>query len=159
MIAAIQKLLSEIGSGGRQAVRFGDNDYRLAAAALLVHAAEVDGEESPVARDKIRTVLQRRFALDDQQTARLVAAATKAEHEAVDLYHFTSLLNRRLDDTGRRRIVQMMWEIVCADDRVTEIEDNLIWRAADLLGVSGRERIELRRQVEAARSNPAGKPA
>jgi len=40
-----------------------------------------------------------------------------------------------------------MWEIVYADGRVTEFEDNLLWRAADLLGVSSRERIELRRNV------------
>jgi len=41
----------------------------------------------------------------------------------------------------------MLWEIVYADGKVSEFEDNLIWRAADLLGISSRERIELRRQV------------
>jgi uncharacterized tellurite resistance protein B-like protein len=41
----------------------------------------------------------------------------------------------------------MMWEIVYVDGRVSEFEDNLLWRAADLLGVSSRERIELRRHV------------
>ena len=33
--------------------------------------------------------------------------------------------------------------------RVDEFEDNLIWRAADLLGVSSRERIDLRQRVAA----------
>ncbi len=41
----------------------------------------------------------------------------------------------------------MMWEIVFADGHVTEFEDNLLWRAADLLGISSRERIALRQQV------------
>jgi hypothetical protein len=41
----------------------------------------------------------------------------------------------------------MMWEIVYADGRRDELEDNLLWRAADLLGVSPRERIELRRRI------------
>jgi uncharacterized tellurite resistance protein B-like protein len=41
----------------------------------------------------------------------------------------------------------MLWEVVYADGKVSEFEDNLIWRAADLLGISSRERIELRRQV------------
>ena len=45
----------------------------------------------------------------------------------------------------------MMWQIVYADHQVTEFEDNLIWRAADLLGVSSRERIELRRRVAGGR--------
>ena len=66
---------------------------------------------------------------------------------AVDLYHFTHLLNRALDDDGRAKIVEMMWEIVYADGQRDELEDNLIWRAADLLGVSANERIALRRRV------------
>jgi uncharacterized tellurite resistance protein B-like protein len=41
----------------------------------------------------------------------------------------------------------MMWEIAYADGKVSEFEDNLIWRAADLLGISSRERIELRQRV------------
>jgi uncharacterized tellurite resistance protein B-like protein len=40
-----------------------------------------------------------------------------------------------------------MWEIVFADGRMNEFEDNLMWRAADLLGVSSRERIAARRRV------------
>jgi len=41
----------------------------------------------------------------------------------------------------------MMWEIVYADGRRDELEDNLVWRAADLLGVSQGERIALRRRI------------
>ena len=77
---------------------------------------------------------------------------TVADRDAIDLYRFTSLLNRSLDEAGRLRIVEMMWEIVYADRRVTELEDNLIWRAADLLGISSRERIELRQRVTSRES-------
>ena len=77
----------------------------------------------------------------------MIDKATAAEHEAVDLYHFTSLLNRTLDEDGRAKIVEMMWEIVYADGQRDELEDNLLWRAADLLGVSQRERIDLRRRI------------
>jgi uncharacterized tellurite resistance protein B-like protein len=92
-------------------------------------------------------VVKRRFELDDAAADELIDKATTAEHEAVDLYHFTSLLNRALDEPGRARVIEMMWEIVYADGRRDELEDNLLWRAADLLGVSPRERIELRRRV------------
>jgi len=80
-------------------------------------------------------------------TGSSIDLGTRAEHEAVDLYHFTSLINRTLDEPGRLGVVEMMWEIVLADGRVTEFEDNLMWRAADLLGVSSRDRIALRRRV------------
>jgi uncharacterized tellurite resistance protein B-like protein len=49
----------------------------------------------------------------------------------------------------------MMWEIVYADGRRDELEDNLLWRAADLLGVSARERIDLRRRI-GGRAEPGG---
>jgi uncharacterized tellurite resistance protein B-like protein len=126
----------------------------VAAAALLVHAAEIDGSISPTERAKLHALIKQRFALADNETDELVREATEAEHEAVDLYHFTSLINRSVDEAGRRRIVEMLWEVVYADGKVSEFEDNLIWRAADLLGVSSRERIELRRQVSGDASVP-----
>jgi hypothetical protein len=43
----------------------------------------------------------------------------------------------------------MMWEIVYADGKPNEFEANTIWRAADLLGVSSRQRVALRQLVEA----------
>ncbi len=49
----------------------------------------------------------------------------------------------------------MMWEIIYADGRVSEFEENVIWRASDLLGISSRERIEIGRRIAAERA-PSG---
>ena len=152
MFEAFRKFLADVTDGAKQPIHFAENDYRLAAAALLVHAAAIDGDLSEVERDKLHAVIKRRFDLDDATTDVLVAEATEAEHEAVDLYHFTSLINRSLDEDGRRRIVKMMWEMVYADGRMNEFEDNVVWRASDLLGISQRDRVEMRREV-AAMSN------
>ncbi|MBC7580183.1 MAG: TerB family tellurite resistance protein, partial [Tardiphaga sp.] len=48
---------------------------------------------------------------------------------------------------GRIRLDEMMWELVYADGRVPEFEENVVWRAADLLAVSSRDRIELKRRI------------
>src|SRR5260221_14779871 len=159
MFAAFRKFLADFAAGDKHPARCGEDDYRLAASALLVHAAAIDGEVSPVGRDKLHAVIRRRFELDEAATNELVAEATAAEHEAVDLYHFTSLINRSLDEAGRRRVVEMMWEIVFADGRISEFEDNLLWRAADLLRISSRERIELRRQVGGRPGRPGPQSA
>jgi uncharacterized tellurite resistance protein B-like protein len=147
MFESFRKFLVEVSQGGEHPAHFEHNDYRLAAAALLVHAAAIDGSISDVERNKLHSVIKQRFDLDEAEADALVAEATEAEHEAIDLYHFTSLINRVLDENGRRRVIEMMWEIVYADGRVTEFQSNLIWRAADLLGISSRERIELGRRV------------
>jgi uncharacterized tellurite resistance protein B-like protein len=147
MFESFRNFVAEFVDGGKHPSQFADNDYRLAATALLVHAAAIDGDMSPTERDKLHAVIKRRFALDDAATDELIDKATAAEHEAVDLYHFTSLLNRMLDEEGRAKVIEMMWEIVYADGKRDELEDNLLWRAADLLGVSPRERIDLRRRI------------
>jgi uncharacterized tellurite resistance protein B-like protein len=147
MFDSFRNFLVEFVDGEKHPGQFAEHDYRLAAVALLVHAATIDGEMSPRERDTLHAVVKRRFALDDAAADELIDKATLAEHDAVDLFHFTSLLNRTLDEEGRARVVEMMWEIVYADGRRDELEDNLVWRAADLLGVSQSERIALRRRI------------
>jgi uncharacterized tellurite resistance protein B-like protein len=108
---------------------------------------------SDAERGKLQSLLQQRFELDDAATGELIEQAAAADEKAVDLYHFTHLLNDALDDNGRLRMVEMMWTIAYADGAVSEYEDNLIWRVADLLGVSSTERIALRHRVAAARKS------
>src|SRR6266516_5088523 len=154
MFDSFRRFLSEASEGGAHPIRFEHDDYRLAAAALLVHAADIDGDIDDLEREKLHAVIKQQFALDEATTDELVAEATEAEHEAIDLYRFTSLIDRSLDEEGRRRVVEMMWEIAYADGDVDEFERNLIWRAADLLGVSSRERIELGQHVAGRRGTP-----
>jgi uncharacterized tellurite resistance protein B-like protein len=156
MFESFRNFVAEFVDGEKHPSQFADDDYRLAAVALLVHAAAIDGDMSRSERDKLHAVVKRRFSLDEASADELIDKATLAEHESVDLYHFTSLLNRVLDEEGRARVIEMMWEIVYADGRRDELEDNLLWRAADLLGVSQQERVELRRRIAKKAGEPGG---
>ncbi len=146
MLDAIRSFLAEL-SGGTEPRPFGDDDHRLAAAALLFHVMAVDGAVSGDERVMLSAVLRRHFDLDQEDVARLVAAAEWADREAVDLYGFTSILKRQADEADRERIVEMMWQLVYADDAVHEFEDNIIWRVAELLGVGSQARMRLKRAV------------
>jgi len=126
---------------------FDDTGYRLAATALLIHVISLDGEPSEVEKNKLHSLIESRFQLDPGTADKLIASATLVEGEAVDLYHFTSVIMRSVDEEGRLRIVEMMWELVYADGQVSEFEDNVVWRAADLLGVSSRDRLDLKHRV------------
>ena len=155
MFESFCNFVAEFVEGEKHPSQFADNDYRLATAALLVHAAAIDGDMSQRERDTLHAVVKRRFALDHTLADELIDKATAAEREAVDLYHFTSLLNRALDEEGRAKVVEMMWEIVYADGTREELEDNLLWRVADLLGVSPNERIALRQRIAKAADQPS----
>jgi uncharacterized tellurite resistance protein B-like protein len=159
MFDSLKAFLAELAEGRKAASRFEADDYRLAAAALLVHASTIDGPVSEAERRKLHDLLQRRFELDESATAELIDKATQADREAIDLYHFTSLINRTCDLEGRLRIVEMMWEIAFADGRVTEFEENLLWRVSDLLGISANERIALKQRAAGEGEVSAAKDA
>src|SRR6185436_11072187 len=141
---------TELASGDKQAGDFADDDFRVAYASLLVHAAAVDGEISGAERGKLVALLKQRFDLDDEAAQQLIEQATAADAKAVDLYHFTRLLNETLDEPGLLRMIETMWNVAFADSAASGYEDNLIWRVSDLLGVSSSERIALRQRAAAA---------
>jgi uncharacterized tellurite resistance protein B-like protein len=148
MLDGLRQFIADVVSSTTHEDRtFDDTGYRLAATALLVHVISIDGEPSEIEKRKLHSLLESRFGLDPGTADQLIASATLVEGEAVDLYHFTSVIMRSVNEEGRLRIVEMMWELVYADGQVSEFEDNVVWRAADLLGVSSRDRIELKHRV------------
>ena len=58
---SFKNFITEFVDGEKHPSQFADNDYRLAAAALLVHAAAIDGEMSQSERDKLHAVIKQRF--------------------------------------------------------------------------------------------------
>jgi uncharacterized tellurite resistance protein B-like protein len=133
---------------------FDETGCKLATTALFIHVISLDGEPSDVEIRKLHELIETRFGLDPGTANKLITSATLAEGEAVDLYQFTSVLMRSLNDEDRLRIVEMMWELVYADGRVSEFEENVVWRAADLLAISSRDRIELKHRVGSKSSAP-----
>ena len=150
MLDGLRQFIADIVAPSSDMDRsFDDTGYRLAATALLVHVISLDGEPSAIEKCKLHSLIESRFKLDPGTADRLIASATRVEGEAVDLYHFTSVIMRSVNEEGRLRIVEMMWELVYVDGQVSEFEDNVVWRAADLLGISSRDRLDLKHRVAA----------
>ncbi|QQO14978.1 TerB family tellurite resistance protein [Bradyrhizobium diazoefficiens] len=147
MLDGLRQFIADIVAPHDQNRAFDESDYRLAATALLVHVVSLDGAPTAAEQRKLHSLIESHFGLDRGTADRLIADATQVEGEAVDLYHFTSVIMRSLDEEARKRIVRMMWELVYADGEVTEFEDNVVWRASDLLGISQRDRIDLKHAV------------
>ena len=147
MFDALKSFIAEVAGAEAPARSFGEEDYRLAAVALLIHVANVDGQTDLAERRRLTTIIAARFGLDANEASELIAMAEQSDREAVDFYRFTSILKHALDDDGRQKIVEMLWAIAFADGVVDEFEENTIWRIAELLGVSTRDRVLLRQRV------------
>ena len=146
----LTELFERLTHPGAHAGNLREEELRLAAAALLVHATAIDGEVADEERRKLKALLQAHFGLGDDEARQLIREAIVRDHGAVDFYRFTSVLCAQLDQDGRKQVIEMLWEIAMADRVVHEFELNLVWRVAELLGVSARDR-ELLRKIVASR--------
>lgn len=146
MLDLLKSFISDLTGDAERPKPLETADYQLAAAALLVHIASIDGDFDADERARIQQLVEARFGLDGATARKLISEAYESEREAVDLYRFTSVLKRRLDDDGRRQVIGMLWDMAHADGAVHEFEENVVWRVAELLGVPTRERVELRRE-------------
>jgi uncharacterized tellurite resistance protein B-like protein len=122
---------------------------KLAVAALLVHLAAIDGQVTEAERHALEGALMDNYGLNDSEVKKLVEEATRQDQESVDFYRFTSALSS-LDSSEKLEIIRMMWIVVFADKRNHELEDNMVWRIAELIGVSSRDRTVLRSQMARA---------
>jgi len=140
MFEALNRLFSKSETGHDR------HDPRLSVAALLVHLVAIDGSFKPEERQAVKAALQDFYDLDEGEVEKLIAEALRRDADAVDFYQFTSGLST-LDNDERLEIIRMMWQVVFADNRNHELEDNMVWRIAELIGVSTRDRNILRNQM------------
>lgn len=150
MFERLLSFLKELPGRGGDPAHGDHDDPRLAAAALMVHVLDSDGVRSDREVERLRDALAQTYEIEGRELDGLIAAAEEADREAIDLYAFTSVLKRHLDETGRARFIGLLWEMVYADGVVGELEDNIVWRVAELIGVENRERIALRQRADAA---------
>lgn len=130
------------------------DDPRVAAAALMFRVVDADGVRDEAERRRLADMLAGTYALSGGELDRVLEAGEEADREAIDLFAFTSVLNRALDEAAKIEFIGILWELVYADGELHELEDNLVWRVAELIGVSPRDRVLARQRVRDARGLP-----
>ena len=122
-------------------------DKRLAAAALLVETALMDGNFDAAERRTIDELLRTRFGLDDAEAASLVAEAEDRIGASLGVFRFTSAAKTHFSHEERVQLIEMLWEVAYADGVLHDYEDNLLRRVAGLIYVTDQERGLARRRV------------
>jgi len=129
-----QRGRAESADGGHS-----QEELHLAAAALLVEAARLDGDFDATERAKITDILRRRFALDDASAGALIEAATGAVDAIPEIYGFTRTLRRNFDHGERVAMLEMLWEVAYADGELHDYEASLLRQVTGLLYVTDQE--------------------
>lgn len=117
----------------------GSDPVQIAAAALLVEAAQVDGTFAEAERNQIKDVLVHLFAIEESALAALLAESEAVVAQSVELYSFARTVKDSLDYDGRVELMQMLWEVVYADGQLDDFEANLVRRVSGLLYVSDQD--------------------
>ena len=79
--------------------------------------------------------LKRAFQLDDETAQELVAEAAEVREKTIDHFALTNFIRRNSTLQDRIEIVKTMWRVVYADGRLTDYENYLVRKLADLLGL------------------------
>jgi uncharacterized tellurite resistance protein B-like protein len=120
---------------------------RVATALLLVEVARADYEENWVEDTTIFGLIKAFFDLSDDETSLLIEEAEKEADHAASLQSFTRRLHEELTASEKLRIVEMLWKVAFADERLDKHEDYVVRKVADLLYVPHRDVIRIRNSI------------
>ena len=108
---------------------------QLATAVMLVEVMRADATFHAGERAAVHAALREKFALGDDEAARLAELAEATAQRATDLYSFTSRIDERFSMEQKIRMIELMWRIAYADGHLSDHERHVMWRIADLLHV------------------------
>lgn len=127
------------GEEGPRDTASGDDQARLAAAALLIEAAMADGSLATEEQDRIHLLLRQRFNLPQDAADALYQQASRRQQDTNQLFPFTKTIVDHFDAAQRIELIEMLWEVVYADGRLHDYEAGLVRRVAGLLYVSDQD--------------------
>jgi uncharacterized tellurite resistance protein B-like protein len=107
----------------------------LAAAALMVECARINGAFGETERDAICHAVREAFDLDHETAEILVGVAEKHEDEMWDNWLFTETIKRHFNQEEQLEIIRRLWEIALADADLHPFEERLINSVARELGL------------------------
>jgi len=91
--------------------------------------------------------LKSAFTLDEASVRELLKAADEIRAHTIDHFALTNYIRRNAPLDERLDIVKTMWRVAYADGRLTDYENYLVRKIADLLGIEHRVMIDAKVDV------------
>ena len=106
---------------------------------LMIEAANTDGKITQEELNKISNSLINVFKEDPKIVEESLNNAFENKDNSKSLYFYTSKLNKSYTDDQKIQLLEVLWEIILADNELHDFEANLIRRLAGLLYISDVE--------------------
>ncbi|WP_233123979.1 MULTISPECIES: TerB family tellurite resistance protein [Henriciella] len=124
-----------------------DIDPQVAAAALLVQAALVDGVYANLESDQIAEILLDSLGLDADRVDEVLEQGEELAEEATGAHEFTHQV-KKLPLLERVRVIEGLYLVSMADGAACKFEEAFIRHVASLLHVDDIRRAQARRRAE-----------
>ena len=119
---------------------------------LMIEAANTDGEVTQEELNKISHSLINVFKEDPKVVEVSLTKAFENKDNSRSLFYYTSKLNKSYSDEKKIKLIEVLWQIILADNEIHDFETNLIRRLAGLLYISdvecGNAKIRAAQKVE-----------
>ncbi len=122
---------------------------RLAVAVLLIEIAESDFERTPEEKSAILNGIEQQFGLESKEARVLMDLAQQEHRHSTDYFQFTTLINKNYSYEQKIQVVENLWRVAFADQRLHHYEEHVIRRLADLIHVSHADFISAKHRVMA----------
>ena len=106
---------------------------------LMIEAANTDGEVTQDELNKISNSLINVFKEDPKVVEVSLTKAFENKDNSKSLYYYTSKLNKSYSNENKIKLIEVLWEIILADNEIHDFETNLIRRLAGLLYITDVE--------------------
>lgn len=148
MIDFFKKVFGE--KGQETFIDSGDVQYhdpRVAACALLLEMAHVDGEFTSEEKENLLSLLRNEYGLTGTDANEMIKAAEDELSDSLDLWKFADMINENFSIEEKLRVVELLWELVYTDGRIDKHEDYLIHKLAKLLRITHSQLIDAKLSV------------
>ena len=105
----------------------------LACAALMFEVARADFAVEEVEQETVTRQLTEQFSLSADEVSTITEVAVEQADAATCLFEFTRTLNELASAEQKRKLLAMMWRVAMADQALSQYEEHVIRKVADLL--------------------------
>ncbi len=110
-----------------------EQELQLAAATLMYELVRSDGSTDKLELGYMAEILRRQFNLSNENLDELFRLAEKSAADATDLHQFTKAIKNKWGNAKRMKLLENLWVISLADEKIDAHERHLVRKIAGLL--------------------------
>jgi uncharacterized tellurite resistance protein B-like protein len=123
------------------------HDLRVATCALFLEMARIDETFTPEETETIIQVLKEKYDLSAEHADALMAEADGELKKSIDLWQFARLINENYSNDEKIEIIEILWQIVFVDGKMTRYENYMMHKLESLLRLTHKQLMDAKLKV------------